>query len=91
MSDATLPPPRSSSAALTAEVGHSSDSNSAEGEFDTSLDQSFDSGAKGEVSSGFEGRAENKQRRKRTRYVFDIDTLPQRPFCYMLFLHCMLH
>lgn len=79
MSDATLPPPRSSSAAPTAEVGHCSDSNSAEGEFNTSLDGSLDSGAKGEPSSGFDGRAENKQRRKRTRYVFDIDSLPQQP------------
>lgn len=72
MSDATLPPPRSSSAVPTADVGNSSDSNSAVGEFDTSLDQLSDSVAKEEVSSGLEGRAETKQRRKRTRYAFDI-------------------
>ncbi|KUJ22720.1 uncharacterized protein LY89DRAFT_680839 [Mollisia scopiformis] len=66
MSDAILPPPRSSSAAPATEASNRSDSSSGEGEFDTSLDQSFDSGAKEEGLGGFEARAENKQKRKRT-------------------------
>ncbi|KAE8444583.1 hypothetical protein EG329_014414 [Mollisiaceae sp. DMI_Dod_QoI] len=66
MSDATLPPPRSSSAAPATEAGNRSDSSSGEGEFDTSLDQSFDSSAKEEGLGGSGVRTENKQKRKRT-------------------------
>jgi hypothetical protein len=72
MSDATLPPPRSSSLAPAADAGSRSDSSSGEGEFDTSLDQSTYSAVKEEGSGDSEGRQDNKQKRKRTRYVWDL-------------------
>jgi hypothetical protein len=72
MSDATLPPPRSSSLAPAADAGSRSDSSSSEGGFDTSLDQSTYSAMKEEGSGDSEGRQDNKQKRKRTRYVRDL-------------------
>ena len=69
MSDATLTPPRSSSLPPAADAGSRSDSSSGEGEFDTSLDQSTYSAMKEEGSGDFEGRQDNKQKRKRTRYA----------------------
>jgi hypothetical protein len=69
MSDATSPlPPRSSSAAPVSE-GQRADSSSGEGEFGTSLDQSTESVGREENTDDFGGRADNKQKRKRTRYV----------------------
>jgi hypothetical protein len=69
MSDATLPlPPHSSSAAPVSEGQQRADSSSGEGEFDTSLDQSTESVGREENTDDFGGRADNKQKRKRTRY-----------------------
>jgi hypothetical protein len=76
MSDATLPSPRSTSLGLAADTGSRSDSSSGEGEFATSLDQSTYSTVKGEVSGDSEGRPDNKQKRKRTRYVQDMQYSP---------------
>jgi hypothetical protein len=72
MSDATLPPPRSSSLAPAADAGNRSDSSSGEGEFDTSLDQSTYSVMREEGLGDSEGKQDNKQKRKRTRYVRDL-------------------
>jgi hypothetical protein len=69
MSDATLVPPRSSSLAPAAEAGSRLDSSSGEDELDTSLDQSTYSAMAEEVSGDSEKRPDNKQKRKRTRYV----------------------
>ena len=69
MNDATLPPPRSSSAAPDVQFRNQSDSSSGEGDFDTSLDPSAYILSKEENSGDSEGRTDNKQRRKRTRYV----------------------
>jgi len=70
MSDATLPPPRSSSVGPISEVRERSNSSQSREEFDVSGEQSSDP-ATGEGGSGeSESRTENKQRRKRTRYAF---------------------
>jgi hypothetical protein len=69
MTDATLPPPRSSINPASEGRERSNSSQSRE-EFDVSGEQNSDPAA-GEGASGeSESRAENKQRRKRTRYVF---------------------
>ncbi|TVY12779.1 Homeobox protein YOX1 [Lachnellula arida] len=66
MTDATLPPPRSSSVRSTSEGRERSNSSQSREEFDVSGEQSSDP-ANGEGTSGeSESRAENKQRRKRT-------------------------
>ncbi|TVY39085.1 Homeobox protein [Lachnellula subtilissima] len=66
MTDATLPPPRSSSVRSTSEGRERSDSSQSREEFEMSMEQSSDP-ASGEGTSGeSESRAENKQRRKRT-------------------------
>jgi len=81
MSDATLPPPRCSSAGPAAGDGNRSDSSSGEVESDASLIQSSDAASKEERSGNPEGRIENKQKRKRTRYVVYLwGTCPYRPF-----------
>ena len=70
MSDATSPPPpRSSSTAPEVEGRQRADSSSGEGEFDISLDQSTGSATREDSTCDFEGRTDNKQKRKRTRYV----------------------
>jgi hypothetical protein len=72
MSDATVPsPPRSSSAAPVAEGRQRADSSSGEneGELDTSLEQSTGSTAGEDFTGDSGGRTDNKQKRKRTRYV----------------------
>jgi hypothetical protein len=75
MSDATSPPPRSSSAPAD-ETAHENGSELSflEGEYDMGLDQSYMSTAKEEASGDSEGRADNKQKRKRTRYVRTSNT-----------------
>lgn len=73
MSDATLPPPRSSSAAPTAEAAQQSDSSSGEGEFDTSLESCVSAGGKEESAGDGERRTDNKQKRKRTRYMWGLE------------------
>jgi hypothetical protein len=78
MSDATLPPPRSSSVGPASEGRERSNSTQSRDEFDVSGEQSSDP-ATGEGGSGeSESRAENKQRRKRTRYAFIL--LPKYGF-----------
>ena len=69
MSDATLTPSRSSSLPPAADAPSRSDTSSGEGEFDTSLDQSTYPAVKEEGSGNSEGRQDNKQKRKRTRYA----------------------
>lgn len=72
MSDATLPlPPRSSSVAPVSEGRPRADSSSGEGEgeFDTSIEQATASLAGEDLNGESGGRAENKQKRKRTRYI----------------------
>jgi hypothetical protein len=69
MSDATLPPPRSSSAAPASETGNRSDATLPEGYFDAPPDQPSSSPAKEEASGDSEGRTDSKQKRKRTRYA----------------------
>ena len=70
MSDATLPsPPRSSSAAPTSEVDIQSDSTTGEGDPDTSLIQPIPADEIKEGQTEIEGKADNKQKRKRTRYA----------------------
>lgn len=70
MSDATLPPPRSSSVEAANSDGNRSDSSNAGIDYDTSLILSGDIEAKDE---GVEGRLDGKQKRKRTRYVRPTD------------------
>ncbi|TVY83353.1 Homeobox protein YOX1 [Lachnellula suecica] len=68
MSDATLPPPRSSPVGPASEGRERSNSSQSQDNFDVSGEQSSDP-ATGEGASGeSETRAENKQRRKRTRH-----------------------
>lgn len=72
MSDATLPPPRpssSASAALGTTARVRSDSSSGEGDFEISFEQSSRFVARGEALGDPDGRADNKQKRKRTRYA----------------------
>jgi hypothetical protein len=69
MSDPASPPPRSSSVAPASETGNGSESSLPDAYFDTHTDQSYISPAKEEASGDSEGRTENKQKRKRTRYV----------------------
>ncbi len=74
MSDATLPPPRRSSSASAAPATAArvrSDSSSGDGEFEISFEQSTEFIARGDVLGDSEGRADNKQKRKRTRYALD--------------------
>jgi len=66
MSDAILPPPRSSSGAPD---GHRSDSSTSEYDHDTSLVTSSGSESKDDLSNKSENKADAKQKRKRTRYV----------------------
>ena len=80
MSDATLPPPRTSSAAPTAEAAQQSDSSFGEGEFDTFLESCVSAVGKEESVGDGEGRTDNKQKRKRTRYVWELWAL-HRIFC----------
>ncbi|KAF4627155.1 hypothetical protein G7Y89_g11003 [Cudoniella acicularis] len=65
MSDATLPPPRSSSKAPTARERNRSNSSQSETDFDTSMEHKSSS-VTGEAASGDSERADGKQRRKRT-------------------------
>lgn len=65
MSDATLPPPRSSSIAPASIDRNRSDSSSTELDSDVSLMNSMDPESK---DGGAEEKGENKQKRKRTRY-----------------------
>ena len=83
MTDATLPPPRSSSVRSTSEGRERSDSSQSREEFDMSMEQSSDP-ASGEGTSGeSESRVENKQRRKRTRYVLHIASSVQVLCCHI--------
>lgn len=83
MTDATLPPPRSSSVGSTSEGRERSNSSQSREEFDVSGEQSSDP-ANGEGTSGdSESRAENKQRRKRTRYVLYIASRGQVHCCHI--------
>ncbi|KAH6709194.1 hypothetical protein BKA61DRAFT_659158 [Leptodontidium sp. MPI-SDFR-AT-0119] len=67
MSDATLPPPRRLSSAAPATANRiRSDSSSGEGEFETCLEQSAGYATRGVGLGDSEGRADNKQKRKRT-------------------------
>ncbi|KAH7364144.1 hypothetical protein BKA65DRAFT_590510 [Rhexocercosporidium sp. MPI-PUGE-AT-0058] len=67
MSDATLPPPRRLSSAAPATASRiRSDSSSGEGDFETCLELSAGYVARGERLGDSEGRADNKQKRKRT-------------------------
>ena len=84
MSDATLPPPRSSSAAPTGGDGSRSDSSSGEVESETSLIESSDVASKEE---GPEGRMENKQKRKRTRYVRPYISAPRLNSYYLYYMY----
>ena len=88
MSDATLLPPRRLSSAAPAMVARVlSDSSSGEGDFETCLEQSASYIPRGEGSGGSEGRAENKQKRKRTRYVCEGSTYK----IYIQSLVCPIH
>jgi hypothetical protein len=70
MSDATLPPPpRSSSAGPVSEGYQRADSSEGEGEYDTSLDQSTVFAVREDNTGDSGERTDNKQKRKRTRYV----------------------
>lgn len=78
MSDATLPPPRRLSSAAPATANRiRSDSSSGEGEFETCLEQSAGYATRGVGLGDSEGRADNKQKRKRTRYVVGNEHLYQ--------------
>lgn len=73
MCDATLPPPRRLSSAAPATASRSlSDSSSGDADFETCLNQSAAYVVRGESLGDSEGRADNKQKRKRTRYVVGI-------------------
>ncbi len=74
MSDATSPPRSSSAPADETAHENGSELSFLEGEYDTSLEQSYVSTAKEEASGDSEGRADNKQKRKRTRYVHTSNT-----------------
>lgn len=63
MSDATVPPPRSTSTSPAAGDGNQSDSSNGELYFETTLVESADGNLKEE---GGEGKPDNKQKRKRT-------------------------
>ena len=91
MSDATSPPPpRSSSTAPEAEGRQRADSSSGEGEFDTSLDQSTGTATREDSACDFEGRTDNKQKRKRTRYVWGV-FISVGTFGYKLWLVQLMH
>lgn len=83
MSDATLPPPRSSSEASASTDGNRSDSSNGDGDGDsgTSLIQAESLTAKGEGEGDGEGKADSKQKRKRTRYVLGV-VAHRRPFLW---------
>ena len=68
MSDAILPPPRSSSGAPD---GHRSDSSTFETDNDMALTTSSGSESKDDKSNKSENKADAKQKRKRTRYVLN--------------------
>jgi len=74
MSDATLPPPRSSSVAPATGDGNRSDSSAVEHEHgsDTSFTQSTGHNINEDGAGGLEGRPSNKQKRKRTRYAWIV-------------------
>jgi hypothetical protein len=71
MSDATLPAPRSSSAATVVGDGNRSNSRGIEVELDsnTPLVQSVNQNTNEDATSGSEWRAPGKQKRKRTKYA----------------------
>lgn len=88
MSDATLPPPRSSSVDPASEGRERSNSSQSREDFDVSGEQSSDPATREGASGESESRAENKQRRKRTRHVlilFLTYSLPLRmlPFNFV--------
>jgi len=58
--------------APTAEAAQRSDSSSGEEEFDTSLELCVSAVGKEESAGDSEGRTDNKQKRKRTRYVWEL-------------------
>lgn len=86
MSDATLPPPRSSSADPATEDGNRSDSSNGEAESDTSLIESTDTSSKEETGGG---KPDNKQKRKRTRYAFYFSAIPESLCSLYLYNMCV--
>lgn len=76
MSDsATLPSPHLSSGELPVESGNRSESSSSEGDFNSRGEQSSLPDSKIEDSNDADARADNKQKRKRTRYVDVLGSL----------------
>lgn len=69
MSDATLPPNPLAATALSGDDGNRSDSSHNAGDSDASLIHSSDPADREEGIGSVEGKVDNKQKRKRTRYV----------------------